>query len=86
IDSEGDIDSGSTELKSTRFGSFSSLILQHKMKGSQMSLYSVGDFKDVVVSGRIEFSLTFDVTSEELFVRIIRCQDLASARKNRSDP
>uniref|UniRef100_A0A673N3C1 Uncharacterized protein n=1 Tax=Sinocyclocheilus rhinocerous TaxID=307959 RepID=A0A673N3C1_9TELE len=51
-----------------------------------MSLYSVGDFGDVVVSGRIQFLLQYDVKKEELHVHIIRCQELASACKNRSDP
>ncbi|XP_052439811.1 synaptotagmin-like protein 1 [Carassius gibelio] len=88
IDSEGDgdMDSGSTEVDYTRFGSVSSLASHHMMNGSLMSLYSVGDFGDVVVSGRIQFSVQYDVKKEELHVHIIRCQDLASARKNRSDP
>ncbi|XP_016138799.1 synaptotagmin-like protein 1 isoform X1 [Sinocyclocheilus grahami] len=86
IDSEGDMDSGSTELDYTRFGSVSSLTSHHMMNGSLMSLYSVGDFGDVVVSGQILFSLQYDVKKEELHVHIIRCQDLAPARKNRSDP
>lgn len=86
IDSEGDMDSGSTELDYTRFGSVSSLTSYHMMNGSLMSLYSVGDFGDVVVSGRIQFSLQYDIKKEELHVHIICCQDLASARKNRSDP
>ncbi|KAK2886955.1 hypothetical protein Q8A67_015183 [Cirrhinus molitorella] len=86
MDSEGDVDSGSTELDYTRFGSVSSLASHHMMNGSLMSLYSVGDFGDVVVSGRIQFSLQYDVKKEELYVHIIRCQELASARKNRSDP
>lgn len=86
IDSEGDIDSGSTEINYTRFGSVTSLTSHHMMNGSLMSLYSVGDFGDIVVSGRIQFSLQYDVRTEELYVHIIRCQDLASARKNRSDP
>uniref|UniRef100_A0A672R7X7 Synaptotagmin-like protein 1 n=1 Tax=Sinocyclocheilus grahami TaxID=75366 RepID=A0A672R7X7_SINGR len=58
IDSEGDMDSGSTELDYTRFGSVSSLTSHHM----------------------------YDVKKEELHVHIIRCQDLAPARKNRSDP
>uniref|UniRef100_A0A673HND1 Synaptotagmin-like protein 1 n=1 Tax=Sinocyclocheilus rhinocerous TaxID=307959 RepID=A0A673HND1_9TELE len=86
IDSEGDRDSGSTELDYTRFGSVSSLTSHHMMNGSLMSLYSVGDFGDVVVSGQIQFSLQYDIKKEELHVHIIRCQDLAPARKNRSDP
>lgn len=86
VDSGGDINSGSTELDHTRFGSVTSLSSHHLMNGSLMSLYSVGDFGDVVVSGRIQFSLQYDVKREELYVRILRCQDLAPARKNRSDP
>ncbi|XP_067282231.1 synaptotagmin-like protein 1 [Pseudorasbora parva] len=86
MDSEGDIDSGSTELDYTRFGSVCSLTSHHMMNGSLMSLYSVGDFGGVVVSGRIQFLLQYDVKKEELHVHIMRCQDLASARKNRSDP
>uniref|UniRef100_A0A672R727 Synaptotagmin-like protein 1 n=1 Tax=Sinocyclocheilus grahami TaxID=75366 RepID=A0A672R727_SINGR len=61
-------------------------LVQILMNGSLMSLYSVGDFGDVVVSGQILFSLQYDVKKEELHVHIIRCQDLAPARKNRSDP
>ncbi|XP_073678332.1 synaptotagmin-like protein 1 [Garra rufa] len=86
MDSEGDVDSGSTEIDYTRFGSVSSLASHHMMNGSLMSLYSVGDFGDVVVSGRIQFSLQYDVKKEELHIHIIRCQELAPARKNRSDP
>ncbi|XP_042632972.1 synaptotagmin-like protein 1 isoform X1 [Cyprinus carpio] len=86
IDSEGDMDSGSTELDYTRFGSVSSLTSHHMMNGSLMSLYSVGDFGGIVVSGQIQFSLQYDVKKEELHVHIIRCQELAPARKNRSDP
>ncbi|KAI7798784.1 synaptotagmin-like protein 1 isoform X2 [Triplophysa rosa] len=86
VDSEGDINSGSTELDNTKFDSVTSLSSHHLMNGSLMSLYSVGDFGDVVVSGRIQFSLQYDVKREELRVRIMRCQDLAPARKNRSDP
>uniref|UniRef100_A0A8C1ZZG4 Synaptotagmin-like protein 1 n=2 Tax=Cyprinus carpio TaxID=7962 RepID=A0A8C1ZZG4_CYPCA len=86
IDSEGDMDSGCTELVYTRFGSVSSLTSHHMMNGSLMSLYSVGDFGDVVVSGQIQFSMQYDIKKEELHVHIKRCQDLASARKNRSDP
>uniref|UniRef100_A0A9J7X011 Synaptotagmin-like protein 1 n=1 Tax=Cyprinus carpio carpio TaxID=630221 RepID=A0A9J7X011_CYPCA len=86
IDSEGDMDSGSTELDYTRFGSVSSLTSHHMMNGSLMSLYSVGDFGGIVVSGQIRFSLQYDVKKEELHVHIIRCQELAPARKNRSDP
>ncbi|KAI4871847.1 hypothetical protein NFI96_016411, partial [Prochilodus magdalenae] len=86
VDSEGDIDSGSTELDYTRFGSINSLHSNHMMSGSLMSLYSVGDFGGVIVTGRIQFSLHYDPKKEELLVRVCRCQDLAPARHNRSDP
>uniref|UniRef100_A0A9J7YQK9 Synaptotagmin-like protein 1 n=1 Tax=Cyprinus carpio carpio TaxID=630221 RepID=A0A9J7YQK9_CYPCA len=59
---------------------------KQSMNGSLMSLYSVGDFGGIVVSGQIRFSLQYDVKKEELHVHIIRCQELAPARKNRSDP
>lgn len=86
VDSGGDINSGNPELDRSRFGSVTSLSSHHMMNGSLMSLYSVGDFSDVVVSGQIQFSLQYDAKKEELHVHIIRCQDLAPARKNRSDP
>ncbi|KAL7830438.1 hypothetical protein SRHO_G00315650 [Serrasalmus rhombeus] len=86
VDSEDDIDSGSTELDNTRFGSVNSLHSNHMMSGSLMSLYSVGDFGGVTVTGRIQFSLNYDPKREELHVRVCRCQDLAPARNNRSDP
>ncbi|MCI4392076.1 hypothetical protein PGIGA_G00141750 [Pangasianodon gigas] len=86
VDSDGDIDSGSTELDYTRFGSVNNLNSNHTMSGSMMSLYSVGDFGSVTVTGQIQFSLQYDSRKEELHVRVCRCQDLAPARKNRSDP
>ncbi|XP_053084451.1 synaptotagmin-like protein 1 [Pangasianodon hypophthalmus] len=85
-DSDGDIDSGSTELDYTRFGSVNNLNSNHTMSGSMMSLYSAGDFGSVTVTGQIQFSLQYDSRKEELHVRVCRCQDLAPARKNRSDP
>lgn len=51
-----------------------------------MSLYSVGDFGSVTVSGQIQFSLHYDSRKEELHVRVCRCQELAPARNSRSDP
>ncbi|XP_066531230.1 synaptotagmin-like protein 1 isoform X2 [Hoplias malabaricus] len=86
VDSEGDIDSGSTELDNTKFGSVNSLNSSHMMTGSLMSLYSMGDFGDVPVTGKIQFSLHYDPKKEELHVRVCRCQDLAPAHKKRSDP
>ncbi|KAI5621546.1 synaptotagmin-like protein 1, partial [Silurus asotus] len=85
-DSDGDIDSGSTELDYTGFGSVNNLYSNNTMSGSMMSLYSVGDFASVTVTGQIQFSLLYDSRKEELHVRVCRCQDLAPARNKRSDP
>lgn len=51
-----------------------------------MSLFSSGDFGAVEVRGRIQFSLVYDTQREELNVKVHCCEDIASARKNRSDP
>ncbi|XP_042372511.1 synaptotagmin-like protein 1 [Plectropomus leopardus] len=51
-----------------------------------MSLFSSGDFGVVDVRGRIQFSLVYDTQREELLVKVYRCEDIAPARKNRSDP
>ncbi|XP_053347395.1 synaptotagmin-like protein 1 isoform X1 [Clarias gariepinus] len=85
-DSDGDIDSGSTELEYKRFGSANNLYSNHTLSGSMMSLYSVGDFGSVTVTGRIQFALQYDSKREELLVRVCRCQDLAPARNKHSDP
>ncbi|KAK5883730.1 hypothetical protein CesoFtcFv8_020026 [Champsocephalus esox] len=58
----------------------------YTLSGSMMSLFSSGDFGVVEVRGRIQFSLVYDTQKEELQVKVYRCEDLASARKNRSDP
>ena len=51
-----------------------------------MSLFSSGDFGVVEVRGRIQYSLVYDAHKEELQVKVYSCKDIASARKNRSDP
>ncbi|KAJ4928007.1 hypothetical protein JOQ06_015807 [Pogonophryne albipinna] len=56
------------------------------LSGSMMSLFSSGDFGVVEVRGRIQFSLVYDTQKEELQVKVYRCEDIASARNNRSDP
>uniref|UniRef100_A0A673CBX2 Synaptotagmin-like protein 1 n=4 Tax=Sphaeramia orbicularis TaxID=375764 RepID=A0A673CBX2_9TELE len=56
------------------------------LSGSMMSLFSTGDFGVVEVRGRIQFSLVYDTQKEELQVKVYRCEDIAAARKNRSDP
>ncbi|XP_035536703.1 synaptotagmin-like protein 1 [Morone saxatilis] len=58
----------------------------YTLSGSMMSLFSSGDFGVVEVRGRIQFSLVYDAQKEELHVKVYRCEDIASARKNRSDP
>ncbi|XP_047240783.1 synaptotagmin-like protein 1 isoform X2 [Girardinichthys multiradiatus] len=63
-----------------------SLHSSYTLSGSMMSLFSSGDFGVVEVRGRIQYSLVYDNHSEELQVRVYRCEDIASARKNRSDP
>ncbi|KAJ8273036.1 hypothetical protein GJAV_G00096660 [Gymnothorax javanicus] len=94
VDLEKDSDSLSssapTEPDQTRLrasGSTSSLNLNNNtLSGSMMSLFSSGEFGMVDVRGTIQFSLQYDTKKEELLVRVGRCQDLALARKNRSDP
>ncbi|TMS18216.1 Synaptotagmin-like protein 1 [Larimichthys crocea] len=56
------------------------------LSGSMMSLFSSGDFGLVEVRGRIQFSLVYDTQKEELHVKVFCCEDIAAARKNRSDP
>ncbi|XP_037651433.1 synaptotagmin-like protein 1 isoform X1 [Sebastes umbrosus] len=58
----------------------------YTLSGSMMSLFSSGDFGMVEVRGRIQFSLVYDTQKEELLVKVYRCEDIASARNNRSDP
>ncbi|XP_041867806.1 synaptotagmin-like protein 1 isoform X2 [Melanotaenia boesemani] len=64
----------------------SSLHSSYTLSGSMMSLFSSGDFGVVEVRGRIQYSLVYDTLKEELQVKVHRCEDIASARKNRSDP
>lgn len=63
-----------------------SLHSSYTLSGSMMSLFSSGDFDAVEVTGRIQFSLVYDTQKEELQIKIHRCEDIAAARKNRSDP
>ncbi|KAL4629414.1 synaptotagmin-like protein 1 [Arapaima gigas] len=77
-------ESDSTRLRGTR--SLSSLQSNSALSGSMMSLFSSGEFDAVEVRGNLQFSLHYDTKKEELQVQVCRCQDLAFARKNRSDP
>ncbi|XP_058474333.1 synaptotagmin-like protein 1 isoform X1 [Solea solea] len=64
----------------------SSLYSGYTFGGSMMSLFSSGDFGMVEVRGRIQFSLVYENQKEELHIKVHRCEDVAAARKNRSDP
>ncbi|KAM9414465.1 synaptotagmin-like protein 1 isoform 2-T2 [Salvelinus alpinus] len=68
--------------------SISTLSLQsnYTLSGSMMSLFSSGEFGAVEVKGRVLFSLDYDTQREKLQVRVCRCEGLAAARKNHSDP
>lgn len=83
IDSSlNDIDLGSLKTSS----SVGSLHSSYTLSGSMMSLFSSGDFGVVEVRGRIQFSLVYNTQKEELQIKIHRCEDIAAARKNHSDP
>lgn len=77
-------DMGPASLKTS--SSAGSLHSSYTLSGSMMSLFSSGDFGIVEVTGRIQFSLVYDTHKEELQIKILRCEDIAAARKNRSDP
>lgn len=77
-----DLDPASVKTSS----SAGSLHSSYTLSGSMMSLFSSGDFNVVEVRGRIQFSLVYDTHKEELQIKIHRCEDIAAARKNRSDP
>ncbi|XP_058712670.1 synaptotagmin-like protein 1 isoform X1 [Poecile atricapillus] len=56
------------------------------LSGSLMSLYSEGELGRVAVRGCVQFSLRYDPARKELQVHVLRCRELAQARKERSDP
>ncbi|NXQ26247.1 SYTL1 protein, partial [Alaudala cheleensis] len=56
------------------------------LSGSLMSLYSEGELGRVPVRGRVQFSLRYDAAQEELQVHVLRCRELAEAKRQRSDP
>nr|XP_046274040.1 synaptotagmin-like protein 1 [Scatophagus argus]XP_046274041.1 synaptotagmin-like protein 1 [Scatophagus argus]XP_046274042.1 synaptotagmin-like protein 1 [Scatophagus argus]XP_046274043.1 synaptotagmin-like protein 1 [Scatophagus argus]XP_046274044.1 synaptotagmin-like protein 1 [Scatophagus argus] len=88
----GDTDSVSSSLTEPdpmslkTSSSTGSLHSSYMLSGSMMSLFSTGDFGVVEVRGRIQFSLVYDTQKEELHVKVYRCEEIASAHKNRSDP
>ncbi|NWW19069.1 SYTL1 protein, partial [Falcunculus frontatus] len=56
------------------------------LSGSLMSLYSEGELGRVPVRGCVQFSLRYDPAKKELQVHVLRCRELAEAKKQRSDP
>ncbi|KFO73670.1 Synaptotagmin-like 1, partial [Cuculus canorus] len=56
------------------------------LSGSLMSLYSEGELGSVPVRGCVQFSLRYDPAKKELQVHVLRCRELAGAKKERSDP
>ncbi|NWW89878.1 SYTL1 protein, partial [Rhynochetos jubatus] len=57
-----------------------------QLSGSLMSLYSEGELGSVAVRGCVQFSLRYDPAKTELQVHVLRCRELAEAKKRRSDP
>ncbi|NXG76902.1 SYTL1 protein, partial [Baryphthengus martii] len=56
------------------------------LSGSLMSLYSEGELGSVAVRGCVQFSLRYEPAKKELQVHVLRCRELAEAKKQRSDP
>ncbi|XP_067863036.1 synaptotagmin-like protein 1 [Heptranchias perlo] len=56
------------------------------LSGSMMSLYGDADFGCVNVRGSVTFSLHYDEHSSEFHILVQQCDDLAGAKKHRSDP
>lgn len=57
-----------------------------QLSGSLMSLYSEGELGSVAVRGCVQFSLRYEPAKKELQVHVLRCRELAEAKKQRSDP
>lgn len=57
-----------------------------QLSGSLMSLYSEGELGRVPVQGCVQFSLRYDPAKKELQVHVLRCRELAQAKRQRSDP
>ncbi|XP_071623792.1 synaptotagmin-like protein 1 [Heliangelus exortis] len=73
---------GSVLTTSSSISSLSSSTLS----GSLMSLYSEGELGRVAVRGCVQFSLCYDPAKKELQVHVLRCRELAEAKRQRSDP
>ncbi|XP_039589754.1 synaptotagmin-like protein 1 isoform X2 [Passer montanus] len=56
------------------------------LSGSLRSLYSEAELGRVAVRGCVQFSLRYRAAEQELQVHVLRCRQLAEAKKQRSDP
>ncbi|NXD16769.1 SYTL1 protein, partial [Nothocercus nigrocapillus] len=56
------------------------------LSSSLVSLYSEGELGRVAVRGCVQFALRYEAAAEELHVHVLRCRELAEARRQRSDP
>ncbi|NXX51608.1 SYTL1 protein, partial [Tricholaema leucomelas] len=56
------------------------------LSGSLMSLYSEAELRGVAVRGCVQLSLCYEAAQQELQVHVLRCRELAEAKKQRSDP
>ncbi|XP_054427476.1 synaptotagmin-like protein 1 [Pteronotus mesoamericanus] len=56
------------------------------LSGSLMSLSGEVEASAVQVSGSVHFALRYEPAAAELRVHVIQCQNLAAARRRRSDP
>ncbi|XP_064028568.1 synaptotagmin-like protein 1 isoform X2 [Pogoniulus pusillus] len=56
------------------------------LSGSLMSLYSEAELRGVAVRGCVQLSLRYEAAQQELQVHVLRCRELAEAKKQRSDP
>ncbi|XP_051881953.1 synaptotagmin-like protein 2 isoform X2 [Pristis pectinata] len=71
----------------TNISSSPGMTSRSSVSGSIMSIYS-GDYGNIDVRGKIQFSLDYVDKLKEFHIFVVRCSDLAAAdeKKNRSDP
>ncbi|XP_041054918.1 synaptotagmin-like protein 2 isoform X3 [Carcharodon carcharias] len=78
---------GTNTSSLTNISNSSGMASRSSVSGSTMSVYS-GDFGNIDVRGKIQFSLDYVDKLKEFHIFVVRCSDLAAAeeKKNRSDP
>ncbi|XP_021231206.1 synaptotagmin-like protein 1, partial [Numida meleagris] len=79
---DGGAPRGSALSASSSVSSLSSSTLS----GSLRSLYSEAELGRVPVRGCVQFSLRYEAAAQELQVHVVRCRELAEAKRQRSDP